>query len=59
MMESTGIIQRFDDLGRVVISREIRRQLEIKGEQPMEICIDSGGWIVLKKYNPGERHYGK
>ena len=54
MMESTGIVRRFDDLGRIVIPREIRRQLEIKGEQPMEICIDSKGWIVLKKYDPRE-----
>lgn len=54
MMESTGIIRRFDDLGRIVIPREIRRQLEIKEEQPMEIFIDNEGQIVLKKYDPRE-----
>ena len=58
-MESTGIIRCFDDLGRIVIPREIRRQLEIRGEQPMEIYTDDEGKIVLKKYNPREEHYGK
>lgn len=49
MMEPTGIIRRFDDLGRMVIPREIRKQLEIQEGQLMEIYIDDDGRIVLMK----------
>ena len=51
-MKSTGIVRRIDDLGRVVIPREIRRTLRIKEGDPLEIFVDSAnGGIVLKKYS--------
>ena len=51
-MKATGIVRRFDDLGRIAIPREIRRQLEIKEGQGMEIFTDRDGAIILKKYVP-------
>ena len=48
-MESTGMIRCFDDLGWIVIPREIRKQLGIREGQPMEICTDDEGRIVLVK----------
>lgn len=50
-MRCTGIVRRFDDLGRIVIPKEIRRQLGIKDSEPMEIYLDTDGSIILKKYN--------
>ena len=50
-MKSTGIVRRFDDLGRVVIPKEIRRKLLLKEGDPMEIFIEDGG-VYLKKYVP-------
>ena len=50
-MKSTGIVRRIDDLGRIVIPKEIRRTHGIKEGDPMEICID-GNKIVLQKYIP-------
>lgn len=47
-MKATGIVRRFDDLGRIAIPREIRRQLEIKEGQGMEIFTDRDGAIILK-----------
>ena len=50
-MKCTGIVRRIDDLGRVVIPKEIRRAMKIKEGDPLEIFTEPGG-IVLKKYNP-------
>jgi len=49
-MKSTGIIRRIDDLGRVVILKEIRRTLRIHEGDPMELCVHEGG-VFLKKYS--------
>jgi AbrB family looped-hinge helix DNA binding protein len=51
-MKSTGIIRRIDDLGRVAIPKEIRRQLRIREGDPLEIFVDRDGYILLKKYSP-------
>ena len=48
-MKATGIIRRVDDLGRVVISREIRWHLRIKEGTPLEILVSEDGNIILKK----------
>lgn len=51
-MKATGIVRRIDDLGRVVIPKEIRRTLRIREGDPLEIFTDSDGEIILKKYSP-------
>lgn len=51
-MRATGIIRRIDDLGRIVIPREVRRSLKIKENDPLEIYVDKEGNIILKKYIP-------
>lgn len=51
-MKATGIVRRIDDLGRVVIPKEIRRTLRIREGAPLEIFTDREGEIVLKKYSP-------
>ncbi len=51
-MKATGIVRRIDDLGRVVIPKEIRRTLRIREGDPLEIFTDIDGQIVLKKYSP-------
>ena len=51
-MKATGIVRRIDDLGRVVIPKEIRRTLRIKEGTPLEIFTDRDGEIILKKYSP-------
>ncbi len=51
-MKATGIVRRIDDLGRIVIPKEIRRVLHIKESDPIEIFTDKEGQIVLKKYSP-------
>ena len=51
-MKATGIIRRVDDLGRIVIPKEIRRTLRIRETDPLEIFTDKEGEIVLKKYSP-------
>jgi len=51
-MKATGIVRRIDDLGRVVIPKEIRRTLRIKEGVPLEIFTDREGEIILKKYSP-------
>ncbi|CCZ35732.1 putative uncharacterized protein [Firmicutes bacterium CAG:646] len=53
-MKATGIVRRIDDLGRVVIPKEIRRTLHIREGEPMEIFIGREGEIILKKYSPIE-----
>jgi AbrB family looped-hinge helix DNA binding protein len=51
-MKSTGIVRRIDDLGRVVIPKEIRRNFGIKEGDPLEIYTDRDGAIIFKKYAP-------
>ncbi|MFP4698322.1 MAG: stage V sporulation protein T [Eubacteriales bacterium] len=51
-MKATGIVRRIDDLGRVVIPKEIRRTLRIREGDPLEIYTDKDGEIILKKYSP-------
>jgi len=51
MAKSTGIIRRIDDLGRIVIPKEIRRSLRLKEGDPMEIFSQDGG-VLFKKYSP-------
>ena len=50
--KATGIVRRIDDLGRVVIPKEIRRTLKIREGMPMEIFTDVSGEVILKKYSP-------
>lgn len=51
-MKATGIVRRIDDLGRVVIPKEIRRTLKIREGDPLEIFTSSGGEVIFKKYSP-------
>ena len=51
-MRATGIVRRIDDLGRVVIPKEIRRTMKLKESQSLEIYTGKEGEIVLKKYSP-------
>ena len=51
-MKATGIVRRIDDLGRVVIPKEIRRTMRIREGDPLEIFTDSDGEVVFKKYSP-------
>lgn len=48
-MKNTGIVRRVDELGRIVLPKELRRTLGIQDGDPMEICVD-GDSVVLKKY---------
>lgn len=52
LMKATGIVRRIDDLGRVVIPKEIRRTLRIREGDPLEIFVDREGEVILKKYSP-------
>ena len=55
-MKATGIVRRIDDLGRVVIPKEIRRTMRIREGDPLEIYTDREGEVIFKKYSPiGER----
>ncbi|MCY7564937.1 stage V sporulation protein T [Bacillus safensis] len=51
-MKATGIVRRIDDLGRVVIPKEIRRTLRIREGDPLEIFVDRDGEVILKRYSP-------
>ena len=51
-MKATGIVRRIDDLGRIVIPKEIRRTLRIKEGDPLEIYTDREGEVIFKKYSP-------
>lgn len=53
-MKATGIIRRTDDLGRVVIPKEIRRKMNIREGEPLEIFLENDG-VVFKKYLPNCR----
>lgn len=50
-MKSTGVVRRIDDLGRIVIPKEIRKNMKIKDGESVEIYLDSDN-IILKKYSP-------
>jgi len=52
IMRATGIVRRIDELGRVVIPKEIRRTLRIREGDPLEIYTDRDGEVILKKYSP-------
>lgn len=52
MMKATGIVRRIDDLGRVVIPKEIRRTMRIREGDPLEVFVDRNGSVILKKYSP-------
>lgn len=52
IMKATGIVRRIDDLGRVVIPKEIRRTLRIREGDPLEIFTASDGEVIFKKYSP-------
>ncbi|WP_340397772.1 AbrB/MazE/SpoVT family DNA-binding domain-containing protein [Paenibacillus sp. FSL E2-0202] len=51
-MKATGIVRRIDDLGRVVIPKELRRTLGVANGDPLEIFVD-GDKVILRKYSPG------
>lgn len=51
-MKTTGVVRRVDDLGRIVIPKEIRKTLRIKEGDPLEIFTEKDGDIILKKYSP-------
>lgn len=51
-MKATGIVRRIDDLGRVVIPKEIRRTMRIREGDPLEIYTSNDGEVVFKKYSP-------
>ena len=51
-MKATGIVRRIDDLGRIVIPKEIRRSFRIKEGDPLEIFTNADGEVIFKKYSP-------
>ena len=51
-MKATGITRRIDELGRIVIPKEIRRTLRIREGDPLEIFTDKEGGVILRKYSP-------
>lgn len=51
-MKATGIIRRIDDLGRVVIPKEIRRSMKIREGDPLEIFTETNGTVCFRKYSP-------
>ena len=51
-MKATGIVRRIDDLGRVVIPKEIRRTMRIREGDPLEIYTNASGEVIFKKYSP-------
>ena len=51
-MKATGIVRRVDDLGRIVIPKEIRRTLKIREGDPLEIYTENDGGVVFRKYSP-------
>lgn len=52
-MKATGIVRRVDDLGRIVITKEIRRKLNIREGDPLELFVGED-FVVLKRYNPAK-----
>lgn len=57
-MKATGIVRKIDELGRIVIPKEIRKSFDIKEGEPLEIFTTDDNQIVLKKYNPGCQECG-
>lgn len=51
-MKATGVVRRIDDLGRVVIPKELRKKLRIREGEPIEIFVEGEGEVILKKYSP-------
>ena len=51
-MKATGVVRRIDELGRIVVPKEIRRVMRIREGDPLEIFTDKDGEIILKKYSP-------
>ena len=51
-MKATGIVRRADDLGRIVIPKEIRRTLKIREGDPLEIYTEKDGGVIFRKYSP-------
>lgn len=51
-MKATGIVRRIDDLGRVVIPKEIRRTLHLREGDPLELYLDGKGAVIFQKYTP-------
>lgn len=51
-MKATGIVRRIDDLGRIVIPKEIRNTMRWREGDPLEIFVDRSGEVILKKYSP-------
>lgn len=51
-MRATGIVRRIDDLGRIVVPKEIRKTMHIRESDPLEIFTERDGGIILKKYSP-------
>lgn len=51
-MKATGIVRRVDDLGRIVITREVRRILNIREGEPLEVFVGNDGSVIFKKYSP-------
>lgn len=58
-MKATGIVRKIDELGRIVIPKEIRRSFDIKEGESLEIFTNENNQIVLKKYNPGCQECGE
>ncbi|NLG92872.1 MAG: AbrB/MazE/SpoVT family DNA-binding domain-containing protein [Clostridiales bacterium] len=51
-MKSTGIVRKVDELGRIVLPKELRMTLNIKEKDPLQIFVDDDGRIILQKYEP-------
>ena len=51
-MKATGIVRKVDELGRIVLPKELRRTLGINDDDPVEIFVDDEGNIILRKYEP-------
>lgn len=57
IMKATGIVRRIDDLGRVVIPKEIRRTMRIREGTPLEIYTSVDGEVIFRKYSPCRRNF--
>lgn len=51
-IKPTGIVRRIDELGRLIIPKSVRKSFDIKEDDPIEIFVDSNGYILLRKYEP-------
>ena len=59
-MKATGIVRQLDDLGRIVIPKEIRKQIGVQAGDPLEIFVERDGMVCLKRYEPiGEYEWEK